>query len=63
MPPVEGRSSSGFVGLRNGGATCYMNAVLQQIHMAPGVSEALLAIDDERVEEDRYDTISLTSMI
>lgn len=53
MPAVEGRALSGFVGLRNGGATCYMNAVLQQIYMAPGVSESLLAVDDERIEEDR----------
>lgn len=36
---MDSRSSSGFVGLRNGGATCYMNAVFQQLYMQPGLPE------------------------
>ncbi|KAH0618572.1 hypothetical protein JD844_017919, partial [Phrynosoma platyrhinos] len=47
LPPVDGRSISGFVGLKNGGATCYMNAVFQQLYMQPGLPEALLSIDDD----------------
>lgn len=39
LPPVDGRSISGFVGLKNGGATCYMNAVFQQLYMQPGLPE------------------------
>ena len=54
MPPVTGRSAAGFVGLKNGGATCYMNSVLQQLYMAPGLVEAVLAVDDEQIEEDRW---------
>nr|XP_025960692.1 ubiquitin carboxyl-terminal hydrolase 24 [Dromaius novaehollandiae] len=46
LPPVDSRSISGFVGLKNGGATCYMNAVFQQLYMQPGLPEALLSIDD-----------------
>lgn len=47
MPPVEGRAACGFVGLKNGGATCYMNAVIQQLFMTPGVAEGILNADEE----------------
>ena len=47
MPLVTQRAECGFVGLKNGGATCYMNAVLQQLFMMPGVPEYLLSIDNE----------------
>ncbi|KAF2363147.1 Peptidase C19 ubiquitin carboxyl-terminal hydrolase [Trinorchestia longiramus] len=43
-PSVESRAVSGFVGLKNGGATCYMNSVLQQLFLVPGVREDLLSI-------------------
>ncbi|KAG9350930.1 hypothetical protein JZ751_024819, partial [Albula glossodonta] len=47
LPPVDSRSVSGFVGLKNGGATCYMNAVFQQLYMQPGLPEAFLSIEDD----------------
>lgn len=43
----------GYVGLRNGGATCYMNSVIQQLYMIPGIPEAVLSVDEENIEEER----------
>lgn len=31
IPPVGPRLPNGFVGLKNAGATCYMNSVIQQV--------------------------------
>jgi len=53
MPPVDSRSCAGFVGLKNGGATCYMNSLLQQLYMISGIPESILSIDDELVSEER----------
>ncbi|XP_034036320.1 ubiquitin carboxyl-terminal hydrolase 24 isoform X2 [Thalassophryne amazonica] len=52
LPPVESRSVSGFVGLKNGGATCYMNAVFQQLYMQPGLPEGFLSIEDDTDQPD-----------
>ena len=37
---------SDFVGLKNGGATCYMNAVFQQLFMQPSIRKLLLAVPE-----------------
>ncbi len=47
IPLVTPRAECGYVGLKNGGATCYMNAVLQQLYMIPSVTDYLLSIEDE----------------
>ncbi|EDO44319.1 predicted protein, partial [Nematostella vectensis] len=39
QPPVAPRAMCKFVGLKNAGATCYMNSVLQQLYMQPGIRE------------------------
>lgn len=36
LPPVGPRPRGGFVGLKNAGATCYMNSVLQQVLLSLG---------------------------
>ena len=41
------------MGLKNGGATCYMNSVLQQLFMVQGVSEDILAATSDEENEDR----------
>uniref|UniRef100_A0A1I8IA36 ubiquitinyl hydrolase 1 n=2 Tax=Macrostomum lignano TaxID=282301 RepID=A0A1I8IA36_9PLAT len=44
--PPEPRGQCGLVGLKNGGATCYMNSVLQQLFMVPGLAAAVLSTPD-----------------
>uniref|UniRef100_T1IKX5 ubiquitinyl hydrolase 1 n=1 Tax=Strigamia maritima TaxID=126957 RepID=T1IKX5_STRMM len=51
-PAVISRASCGYVGLKNAGATCYMNSVIQQLFLVPGVREAILSVDDENAKED-----------
>lgn len=43
--PPESRGSSGFVGLDNQGATCYLNSLVQALYMTPELRMGLFAID------------------
>ncbi|XP_059619571.1 probable ubiquitin carboxyl-terminal hydrolase FAF isoform X2 [Phlebotomus argentipes] len=45
LPPVGPRSTKGFCGLKNAGATCYMNSVLQQLYMVPSIRLGILSAD------------------
>ena len=45
LPPVGPRPTGGFVGLKNAGATCYMNSVLQQLFMLEGIRQGVLSAD------------------
>ncbi|CAF0751200.1 unnamed protein product [Adineta ricciae] len=47
MPQVNPRAACGLVGLQNGGATCYMNSILQQLYMIPQISEHILSVHDD----------------
>lgn len=42
-PGNEDKSSAGYVGLVNLGATCYMNSLIQQFYMMPSLRRDLLA--------------------
>ncbi|KAJ7330597.1 Ubiquitin carboxyl-terminal hydrolase 24 [Desmophyllum pertusum] len=56
------RAVCGFVGLKNAGATCYMNSVLQQLYMQPGLRESILAFDDSHPDKERYAFVLTTSV-
>lgn len=67
-PLIGPRPTRSFVGLKNGGATCYMNSVLQQLFMIRSLRSALLSVnislnhaDDETDDDDqRRDTDSFS---
>lgn len=52
LPPVGPRAPKGFVGLKNAGATCYMNSVIQQLYMIPSIRNGILAIDGAGSDAD-----------
>eukprot|EP00752_Nemacystus_decipiens_P001274 g1270.t1 len=52
---VLGRAESGFVGLDNQGATCYLNALLQAIYMTPELRHGLYAVDPKDLGGDKYE--------
>ena len=51
-PAIDRRAKSNFVGLKNAGATCYMNSVLQQLFTVPGVAEQILSVEKEELDEE-----------
>ena len=58
MPPVGPRPPNGFVGLKNAGATCYMNSVLQQLFMIDPIRSYILAAEgaaDDSLEDEEED--------
>uniref|UniRef100_H2QZC4 Ubiquitin specific peptidase 9, Y-linked n=1 Tax=Pan troglodytes TaxID=9598 RepID=H2QZC4_PANTR len=65
LPPVGPCPPKGFVGLKNAGATCYMNSVIQQLYMIPSIRNSILAIegtgsdlDDDMFRDEKQDSES-----
>ena len=46
MPETSEKSTTGYVGIKNLGCICYMNALLQQMYMIPSFRNDILAVDD-----------------
>ncbi|XP_031549243.1 probable ubiquitin carboxyl-terminal hydrolase FAF-X isoform X2 [Actinia tenebrosa] len=52
LPPIGPRPHNGFVGLKNAGATCYMNSVIQQLFMIPELRKGVLLVEGAVSDED-----------
>ncbi|XP_075145926.1 ubiquitin carboxyl-terminal hydrolase-like faf isoform X2 [Haematobia irritans] len=52
LPPVGARPTKGFCGLKNAGATCYMNSVLQQLYMVPSIRVGILKAEGAATNEN-----------
>eukprot|EP00245_Coleochaete_scutata_P011528 TRINITY_DN429_c0_g2_i1.p1 TRINITY_DN429_c0_g2~~TRINITY_DN429_c0_g2_i1.p1 ORF type:complete len:2250 (-),score=350.03 TRINITY_DN429_c0_g2_i1:694-7287(-) len=56
LPSYGRKPVGGYVGLRNAGATCYMNSVFQQLYMQPEVRRSVLACE-ECSEHEQKDSL------
>uniref|UniRef100_A0A224XFS3 Putative ubiquitin carboxyl-terminal hydrolase faf-x n=1 Tax=Panstrongylus lignarius TaxID=156445 RepID=A0A224XFS3_9HEMI len=63
LPPIGPRPPSGFVGLKNAGATCYMNSVLQQLYMVTSIRQGLLAAEGATSDSEDFYTTDTESII
>eukprot|EP01022_Parablepharisma_sp_SALTPOND_P026524 TRINITY_DN64327_c6_g1_i1.p1 TRINITY_DN64327_c6_g1~~TRINITY_DN64327_c6_g1_i1.p1 ORF type:complete len:2209 (+),score=297.78 TRINITY_DN64327_c6_g1_i1:12673-19299(+) len=50
IPEISEKSTTGYVGLKNLGCTCYMNSLLQQLYMIPTFRSDILAVEDPKKE-------------
>ena len=54
-PLVDRRAACNYVGLKNAGATCYMNSCLQQVYCVPGLSGAVLSSTNDNADQAEDD--------
>ena len=61
--PSEMEKASGFVGLKNLGATCYMNSLMQQFYMIPDFRRGLLSLSVDHLNDINNDQISTSGLL
>lgn len=62
LPPIGPRPVQGFCGLKNAGATCYMNSVLQQLFMVPSLRLGILSAQGAAVDQNEDFSGEMDSM-
>ncbi|KAJ3124327.1 hypothetical protein HK098_001204 [Nowakowskiella sp. JEL0407] len=58
-PKAIQKSSCGYVGLRNLGATCYINSIMQQFYMIPSFRQAIFEAEPPPNDEGNERDVSL----
>lgn len=61
-PALMERAPSGYVGLKNLGATCYMNSITQQFFMIPGFRQAILESESKEADQENSLLYQLQSL-
>ena len=51
-PSADAKSSTGLVGLRNLGCTCYMNSIIQQFFSVAQLRYGILSVDNQQLEDE-----------
>ena len=60
--PLRDFQKQKFIGLKNFGATCYLNSLLQQMYMIPTFKESLFQFNINNINNDKLDESTIYNM-